>query len=89
MVAHPVAHILQNHPQVIERIAGQQPLMIEQQVQLHRAFAAPVLGPVEDRGAPRNEASVEREQFAFEAEAMAPGHLATAVLWFTSFQRKP
>lgn len=62
-----------------EGIARQQSLMIEQQVQLHRALGAPVLGPVKDRGAQRDEAGVEREQFVFEAEAMASGHLAAAV----------
>src|SRR5437667_1006581 len=32
-------------------IAGQQTLMVEQQMQFHRAFGAPVLRPVKDRGA--------------------------------------
>ena len=57
-------------------IAGQQALMIEQKMQLDRALAAPVLRPVEDRGAELDQRGIEREQLVLEAEAVAAGHLA-------------
>lgn len=59
-------------------IAGQQALMIEQQMQFDGAFGAPVLRPVEDRSAEFDQRGVEAEQLVFEAEAVAAAHLATA-----------
>ena len=42
-----------------ERETGQQSLMIEQQMQLHRSFGAPVLRPVENRSAEFDERGVQ------------------------------
>ena len=58
---------------------GQQPLMIEQQMQLDRAFGAPVVGPVEDTGAEFDQGGVQAQQLVLEAESMrASGFAATA-----------
>ncbi len=57
---------------------GQQPLMIEQQMQLHGALGAPVLRPVEDAGAEFDQGGVQTQQFVLEAEAMRTGGLAAA-----------
>ncbi len=59
-------------------IAGQQTLMVEQQIQFHRAFGAPVLRPVKDRGAEFDQRGVEREQLVLETEAVTSGDLAAA-----------
>jgi len=56
--------------------AGEQSLMIEQQMQFHRAFGAPVVRPVEDAGAEFDEGGVQTQQFVLEAEAMRTGGLA-------------
>src|SRR5437870_5364639 len=50
--------------------------MIEQQVQLHRAFGAPVVRPVEDAGAEFDQAGVQTQEFVLEAEAMRAGDFA-------------
>ena len=42
-----------------ERETGQQSLMIEQQMQLHGSFGAPVLRPVEDRSTEFDERGVQ------------------------------
>ncbi len=57
---------------------GQQPLMIEQQMQLHGALGAPVLRPVEDAGAEFDQGGVQAQQFVLEAEAMRTGSFAAA-----------
>ena len=54
-------------------IAGQQSLMIEQQMQLHRALRAAVLRPVEDGGAEFDEGGVQSQQFVLEAESLLSG----------------
>ncbi len=57
---------------------GQQPLMIEQQIQLHGALGAPVLRPVEDAGAEFDQGGVQAQQLVLEAEAMRTGSFAAA-----------
>src|ERR1022692_1865316 len=57
---------------------GQQPLMIEQQMQLHGALGAPVLRPVEDAGAEFDQGGVQAQQSVLEAEAMRTGSFAAA-----------
>jgi len=57
---------------------GQQPLMIEQQMQLHGALGAPVLRPVEDAGAEFDQGGVQAQQFVLEAEAMRTRSFAAA-----------
>ena len=52
--------------------------MIEQQMQLHRSFRAPVQRPVEDRSTEFDQRGVQREQFVFETEAVRAGHFAAA-----------
>ena len=52
--------------------------MIEQQVQLHGAFGATVVRPVEDAGAEFDQGSVQTQKFVLEAEAMRAGDFATA-----------
>jgi hypothetical protein len=47
-------------------------------MQFHRAFGAPVLRPVEDRGAEFDQRGVEREQLVLETEAVTSGDLAAA-----------
>ena len=61
-----------------ERETGKQSLMIEQQMQLHRSFGAPVLRPVEDRSAEFDQRGVQREQFVLETEPVRAGHFAAA-----------
>ena len=61
-----------------ERETGQQSLMIEQQMQLHRSLRAPVLRPVEDRSAEFDQRGVQREQLVLETKPMRAGHFAAA-----------
>src|SRR5581483_10965840 len=58
--------------------AGQQPLMIEQQMQLDGSLGAPVLGPVEDRGAEFNQRGVQAQQLVLKAEAVPAGDRTAA-----------
>jgi len=61
-----------------QRETGQQPLMIKQQMQLHRSFRAPVLRPVENRSAEFDQRGVQRQHLVFETEPMRAGHFAAA-----------
>jgi hypothetical protein len=58
--------------------AREQPLMIEQQMQLHGSFGAPELCPVENRSAELDERGVQSEWFVFETETMRASHFASA-----------
>ncbi len=62
-------------------IAGQQPLMIEQQMQLDGAFGAPVLRPVEDGGAQLDQGGVQAQQLVLEAEAVCASNFARLSSW--------
>ena len=68
--------------------AGQQALMVEQQMQLHGAFRAPVVGPVEDAGAEFDQGCVQAQQLVLKAEAVPSGDGAAAAeqlikpLWY-------
>jgi hypothetical protein len=57
-------------------VAGQQALMVEQQMQLHGSLGALVLRTVENRGAQFDHGGVQREQFVFETKTMAAGDFA-------------
>jgi len=58
--------------------AGQQALVIEQQMQLHRSFRAPILGPVEDTGAEFDQRGIQAQQLVLKAEPVPSGdHAAT------------
>ena len=59
-------------------VAGQQALMIEQQMQLDGPLGAPVLRPVEDSGAQLDQGGVEREQLVLESKPMTSSHFAAA-----------
>ena len=69
---------LKDEARVQVKPAFKQPLMIEQQMQLHSAFGAPVLRPVEDRSAEFDERGVQTEQFVFETETMRASHFTEA-----------
>ena len=47
-------------------------------MQLHCAFGAAVLGPVEHRGAEFDQGGIQSEQFVLEAESMRTGDFAAA-----------
>ena len=60
-------------------VAGQQSLMIEQQMQLDGAFGAPVLRPIEDAGAEFDQGGIQAQQFVLETESVRSGDFAAAV----------
>src|SRR5437879_8033020 len=47
-------------------------------MQLHRAFGAPILRPVEERGTEFNQRGIEAQQLVLEAEAVPSGDFAAA-----------
>lgn len=59
-------------------VAGQRSFMIEQQMQLHCSHRAPMLRPVEECGAQRDQSRAEGVELVFESEAMVAGGM-TAV----------
>jgi len=61
-----------------QRETGEQPLMIEQQMQLDGAFGAPVLRPVEHAGAEFDQGGIQAQQLVLETESMRAGDFAAA-----------